>query len=189
MTWREVLEGAASSIGARLARLHDGMAGRLAARVLLAAATALLMFALAPAGAASASEPATSASLANPAIVGGGQIPVTLAPWQVEVEEVIPVAGGEPMVFICGGSILAPRRSSRQPTACSTNPSRYRRRTSLSPPEQHRTSKRQNLKPNRSKSPRFECTRIRAESGRHRRYSRRCRGCSNSNRRSSPGSR
>lgn len=94
----------------RPARLHDGTAGRPAARVLLAAATALLMFALAPARAASASEPATSASLANPAIVGGGGISITLAPWQVEVEEVIPVAGGEPMVFICGGSILGTKK-------------------------------------------------------------------------------
>jgi hypothetical protein len=91
----------------RLARLYDGTAGRPAARLLLAAATAVMMFALAPVGAASANDPVPGAALTNPAIVGGGEIPVTLAPWQVEVEEVIPVAEGGPKVFICGGSILS----------------------------------------------------------------------------------
>jgi len=83
-----------------------GTAARQAARALLAIATALLMLALAPV-VAGASESASNGGLASPAIVGGGGISITLAPWQVEVEEVIPVAGGEPLVFLCGGSILS----------------------------------------------------------------------------------
>ncbi len=40
---------------------------------------------------------------ARTAIVGGGQIPIQQAPWQVEVEAFIPA---EEMVLTCGGSIL-----------------------------------------------------------------------------------
>jgi Trypsin/IPT/TIG domain len=83
-----------------------GTAARAAVRVLLAIATALLALTFAPV-AARASEPTSNAGLVSPAIVGGGGISITLAPWQVEVEEVIPLAEGGPMVFICGGSILA----------------------------------------------------------------------------------
>jgi hypothetical protein len=45
---------------------------------------------------------ATQQQLAHPAIVGGSQISIGQAPWQVAVEAVIPEGGG----LLCGGSIL-----------------------------------------------------------------------------------
>jgi hypothetical protein len=45
---------------------------------------------------------ATKQQLAHPAIVGGSQISIGQAPWQVAVEAVIPEGGG----LLCGGSIL-----------------------------------------------------------------------------------
>ena len=74
--------------------------------MLLAIAAGALMVVLSPAGAANAAA-APAAGLAHPAIVGGSPISVTLAPWQVKVEEIIPVAGKQPLVFVCGGSILS----------------------------------------------------------------------------------
>jgi hypothetical protein len=93
--------------GSRFARVDGSTAGLQAGRVLLALAAFLLVLVLAP-GAAPASPPLTNGGLAGPAIVGGGGISASLAPWEVEVEEVIPAAGGgESTVFICGGSILS----------------------------------------------------------------------------------
>jgi len=45
---------------------------------------------------------APSAGAAKPAIVGGSQVSIRQAPWQVAVEAVIPAGGG----VLCGGSIL-----------------------------------------------------------------------------------
>jgi Trypsin len=43
---------------------------------------------------------------ARESIVGGGQIAITQAPWQVFVEAVIPISKTEDLVLLCGGSII-----------------------------------------------------------------------------------
>jgi secreted trypsin-like serine protease len=48
---------------------------------------------------------ATQQQLAHPAIVGGSQISIGQAPWQVAVEAVIPEEKGF-VEILCGGSIL-----------------------------------------------------------------------------------
>jgi hypothetical protein len=87
--------------GRRADLFNDDPVRRRAARAFFAAAGLVLALAVGPAGVASAGP-------LQPAIVGGGPISVTEAPWQVKVEEIIPVAGqAQPEVFVCGGSILS----------------------------------------------------------------------------------
>ncbi|MCW2953745.1 MAG: conserved repeat domain protein, partial [Conexibacter sp.] len=89
--------------------------GRGAAALLVHALAGIALASFAAAAASAATYPSPSQEQEHtvrslpegPAIVGGSQIAVTQAPWQVYVQAQIPLGGGLFRTYSCGGSILA----------------------------------------------------------------------------------